>query len=121
MTGSQICPHINPRLYLQPPFGCEMQSILTEYSNPRSLTLMVVPVDLADLAEFSQKLQYSEEMHLKYDRQWKITIRNAEVDHDDPSEMHEIIVVRPVKSHEGRRFTIAIAYSQERPLWNRQM
>ena len=91
------CLHINPRLYLDNPFG------IGQYSNI-SGALPLQPVDLCDIKTFGKKLMYVEEASTD-SCLWKLKITHCHS--EEP--IYESFTVRPADCHVGRQFTIAIA------------
>ncbi|XP_072048111.1 actin-binding protein IPP-like [Amphiura filiformis] len=104
MSSSQVCPHMNPRFYLYPPFG-----MYTRYQNDRQYVMDVEPIDLTDLAGFSQKLLYPGDEN--DDKLWTINMRRNYT--SEP--ICENYIVSPAASHVGRKFTIAIACCVKTP------
>ncbi|XP_072039490.1 BTB/POZ domain-containing protein 17-like [Amphiura filiformis] len=93
-SSSQVCPHINPRLYFTQPFGTKW--LLVNQTND------VEPIDLSDVVGFSQRLQLSGGENPN--KVWKCTLH---FDYSgDP--ICERYTVTPAKSHAGKRFTLAI-------------
>ncbi|XP_072018725.1 uncharacterized protein [Amphiura filiformis] len=92
-SSSQVCPHINPRLYLNPPFGTCMSMM-------GSVT--VEPIDLSDLPGFSQKIHLP--VGANRDKVWNCSLQR---DYSgDP--ICERYTVTPAKSHDGKHFTLAV-------------
>ncbi|XP_072048090.1 BTB/POZ domain-containing protein 17-like [Amphiura filiformis] len=102
-NSSQTCPHINPRLYFNLPFG-EHRDLMEESVD---LTIKVEPIDLSDVASFSQRvLDFTGDKNR--DKVWKCTLQT---DYSgDP--ICERYAVKPAKSHVGKHFTLAIVSYQ---------
>ena len=89
------CLHINPRLYLNSPFG-------RSWLNPE-VTIRIEPVDLLNLTGFCQKLLYPNDTN---DNKSWLVVANTMYSEDPICEKFK---VKPRRCHVGKSFTFAIA------------
>ncbi|XP_072036129.1 kelch-like protein 28 [Amphiura filiformis] len=100
-SSSEVCPHINPRLYLDIPFGTLRKCTILQRGVVNA-NVAVEPIDLSDLVGFSQRLHLPGDINP--DKIWKCALQT---DYSwDP--ICERYTVTPAKSHVGKRFTLAI-------------
>lgn len=95
------CPHVNPRIYLEPPF--------TQGVSQMGDTDSVEPVDLSDISRFSQRMVFSQDVDHKLD--WRIQVVGKYVG----DTICETYTVTPALRHVGRRFTLAITAGNFEP------
>ncbi|XP_072030332.1 uncharacterized protein [Amphiura filiformis] len=98
--SSQVCPHINPRLYLWAPFG-KLTKLNPDHSGSME-SIKLEPIDLSNLVGFSQRVLFIGDENP--DKVWKCTLQR---DYSgDP--ICEKYTVEPANSHVGKLFTLVI-------------